>query len=954
MSDRPKSDYKSTLNLPDTPFPMRGDLARREVAWVREWQERKVYEAIRTASRGRPRFVLHDGPPYANADIHIGHAVNKILKDIVVKSRGFAGYDAPYVPGWDCHGMPIEVQIEKTHGKNIPVEETQRLARAYATEQIARQKAQFQRLGVLGDWDRPYTTMAFRNEADEIRMLGAILAKGYIYRGLKPVNWCFDCQSALAEAEVEYEDRTDAAIDVGFDIDPRDRSKLAHAFSMEQLPEGPVRAVIWTTTPWTLPANQALAVHPELSYSLVETDRGSLTVATDLVDDCLKRFGAARKEPARRFEHRAQGRALEHLRFRHPFYDRASPVQLGEFVTLEQGTGIVHSSPAYGIDDFQSSRRYGLTDDQILNPVQGDGRYADNLPFFGGMDIWKANPLIVDKLREVGALLHADRITHSYMHCWRHKTPIIYRATTQWFAGMDDVPGWRGVKPQRTLRETALAGIEATQFFPTWGKARLHGMIANRPDWTLSRQRQWGVPLPFFVDRETDQLHPDTLALLELAAAKVERGGIEEWQKASYEDFGVDAKKYRKLSDTLDVWFDSGATHQTVMGGPEGRKKHMGSHPDQTGFPADLYLEGSDQHRGWFHSSLLSSCMLNGVPPYKALLTHGFAVDGEGKKMSKSKGNVVAPQTVSDTLGAEILRLWVGATDYSGELSISNEILKRVVESYRRIRNTLRFLLANTSDFDRARHAVPAAQLLELDRYALEVAHGTFEAMQKDYARYEFHLVVQTLQLYCSEELGGRYLDILKDRLYTTAADSPGRRSAQTVLAVIRDELLKLMAPILSFTAEEAWHITHPEDPTIFATIWETQHPAARSDSAELSARWTAIMNVRDAVLKQLESSRERGEIGSSLQAEIAITAPSPVYEALASIGDDLRFVMITSAAAIAPGSALEIRVTPSVHPKCERCWHYRADVGADAAHATLCGRCVANLYGAGEPRRFA
>ncbi|MGH8851053.1 MAG: isoleucine--tRNA ligase [Casimicrobiaceae bacterium] len=954
MPDKPKTDYKATLNLPDTPFPMRGDLARREAGWVREWRERRVYEAIRGASRGRPRFVLHDGPPYANADIHIGHAVNKILKDVVVKSKQLAGFDAPYVPGWDCHGMPIEVQIEKTHGKNIPVEETQRLARAYATEQIARQKAQFQRLGVLGDWEHPYTTMAFGNEADEMRMLGALLAKGYIYRGLKPVNWCFDCQSALAEAEVEYEERDDPAIDVGFTVDDRDRDALARAFALDRLPDGPVRAVVWTTTPWTIPANQALAVHPDLSYSLVETDRGNLILASDRVEACLTRFGATRIEPAGRHEHRTHGRALEGIRFRHPFYDRESPIQLGEFVTLEQGTGIVHSSPAYGVDDFQSCRRYGLADEQILNPVQGDGRYADSLAFFGGLNIWKANPLIVDKVREVGALLHAEKITHSYMHCWRHKTPIIYRATTQWFAGMDDVPGWRGVQPRETLRKTALAGIEATEFFPAWGKARLHGMIANRPDWTLSRQRQWGVPMPFFVDRATDELHPDTLDLLELAAAKVERGGIEEWQKAGYEDFGVDPARYRKLSDTLDVWFDSGATHQTVMGGPDGRKRHLGSHPGQTGFPADLYLEGSDQHRGWFHSSLLSSCMLNGVPPYKALLTHGFAVDGQGRKMSKSKGNVVAPQTVSDTLGAEILRLWVGATDYSGELSISNEILKRVVESYRRIRNTLRFLLANTSDFDPDRHGVPATELLELDRHALDVAATTFDGMRANYARYEFHQIVQSLQLYCSEELGGRYLDILKDRLYTTAADSKGRRSAQTALAIIRDELLQLMAPILSFTAEEAWRIVHPADATIFAGTWSGTRPAAPPHGMDFATRWTAIMGVRDAVLKRLEMSRERGEIGSSLQAEIAITAPTPVYEALASIGDDLRFVMITSAATLARGGKLDIQVKPSEHPKCERCWHYRADVGADTKHPTLCGRCMANLYGGGEPRRFA
>ncbi len=691
MPDPQKINYKATLNLPDTPFPMRGDLARREPAWVEDWKQRKVYEAIREASRGRPKFVLHDGPPYANAAIHIGHAVNKILKDIVVKSRQLAGFDAPYVPGWDCHGMPIEVQIEKTYGKNLPTAETQRLCRAYATEQIALQKADFQRLGVLGDWDHPYTTMDYANEANEIRTLGALLEKGYLYRGLKPVNWCFDCHSALAEAEVEYEDRQDIAIDVAFELEEGEREKLARAFGLAALPESAVAAVVWTTTPWTIPANQALNVHPEFTYALVRTPRGLLVLAQDLVASSLARIKLDGEVIAT-----APGRALELIRFRHPFYDRASPVYLGAYVTLDQGTGIVHSSPAYGVDDFLSCRRYGMADDDMLNPVQGDGRYAESLQFFGGLKIWDANPRIVDKLRDVGALLHAEKITHSYMHCWRHRTPIIYRATTQWFAGMGDVPGYRGVKPAVSLRATALAGIEATQFFPAWGKSRLYGMIANRPDWTLSRQRQWGTPLPFFVDKETEALHPDTPALLELAALKVERGGIESWFESTHEDFGVDPAKYRKLTDTLDVWFDSGSTHQTVL-----------RHNPSLRFPADLYLEGSDQHRGWFHSSLLTSSMLNGVPPYKALLTHGFAVDGDGKKMSKSKGNVVAPQKIWSALGAEILRLWVGATDYSGDLSISDEILKRVVESYRRIRNTLRFLLANTADFDAAMHAVP-------------------------------------------------------------------------------------------------------------------------------------------------------------------------------------------------------------------------------------------------------
>ena len=937
MPDDPKTDYKSTLNLPDTPFPMRGDLAKREPGWIAEWRERKVYEAIRAASRGRPKFVLHDGPPYANAAIHLGQAVNKILKDIVVKSKQFAGFDAPYVPGWDCHGMPIEVQIEKTYGRNLSIPDTQRLCRAYATEQIALQKADFQRLGVLGDWDHHYATMAYGSEAGEIRVLGRLLEKGYLYRGLRPVNWCFDCHSALAEAEVEYEDRDDVAIDVAFPLDPAEREKLARAFGLAAPPEGAIAAVVWTTTPWTIPANQALNVHPDVEYALVATRRGHLVLAAELVGRCLERYGLDGKSIAT-----AKGAKLERLAFRHPFYDRASPVYLGNFVTLEQGTGIVHSSPAYGIDDFNTCRRYGMSDESILNPVQGDGRYAQDLPFFGAMKIWEANPKVVDKLAEVGALLHSEPWKHSYMHCWRHKTPIIYRATTQWFAGMDDVPGWRGVKPVETLRTTALRGVEATRFFPAWGKARLAGMIANRPDWTLSRQRQWGVPLPFFVDVETDELHPDTPALLELAAAKVEHGGIEAWFESTHEDFGVDPRKYRKLTDTLDVWFDSGSTHETVL-----------RRDPQLGFPADLYLEGSDQHRGWFHSSLLTSSMLNGRPPYNALLTHGFVVDGAGMKMSKSKGNVVAPQKISSSYGAEILRLWVAATDYSGELFISDEILKRVVESYRRIRNTLRFLMANTADFDPATDAVPMSELFELDRYALMVASSYFTEFAVSYEKFEFHPVVQQLQSYCSEELGGFYLDILKDRLYTTPRTSRPRRSAQTALALIRDEMLKFMAPILSFTAEEAWRILRPQDSTIFAGTWRKE-VAELGITPEFAEKWQRIREVRVVAQKQIEELRAKGEIGSSLQAEAAVVTDGLHYDAVTSLGDDLRFVLITSAATVRRGESVEIQVEPSKHRKCERCWHYRADVGADSRHPGLCDRCVANLFGAGEPRAFA
>ncbi len=950
MTDAPKTDYKSTLNLPETPFPMRGDLARREPEWVKQWQERKVYQAIRRAALGRPRFVLHDGPPYANNDIHIGHAVNKILKDIVVKSRTLAGFDAPYVPGWDCHGMPIEVQIEKAHGKHIPVEQTQRLARAYATEQIERQKADFQRLGVLGDWDRPYTTMAYGNEADEIRVLGRLLQKGFIFRGLKPVNWCFDCGSALAEAEVEYEDRQDAAIDVAFPIDDADRGRLAAAFGLPALPSGPALAVIWTTTPWTIPSNQALNVHPEFAYALVETARGHLVLAVDLVAPCLARYGLEGRTVAT-----AAGRALERIRFRHPFYDRAAPVFLGEYVTLDTGTGIVHSSPAYGIEDFQSCRAYGMKDDEMLNPVQGDGKFAATLEFFGGMKIWDANAKVVAKLDEVGALLHSEKFTHSYMHCWRHKSPIIYRATTQWFAGMDEVPGWRGAEAGDDAARVGAGRHRGHAVLPGLGQGAparddrqpprldaLQAAAVGRADAVLPAQR----------DGRAASAHARG------AGRGREEGGAGRHRgladaSTQKELIGADAAHYTRIKDTLDVWFDSGATHQTVMGGPDGRRTHAGSHPDDCAFPADLYLEGSDQHRGWFHSSLLSSCMLNGVPPYKALLTHGFAVDGQGKKMSKSKGNVVAPQKVSSTLGAEILRLWAAATDYSGELSISDEILKRVVESYRRIRNTLRFLLANTADFDPAKDAVPPAEMLELDRYALAAARTMADAVEADYARYEFHTVVQRLQTYCSEDLGGFYLDVLKDRLYTSAPRSAARRSAQTALAAIRDLLLKLMAPILSFTAEEAWWIVYPGDPSVFCHTWVDALPRP-ADAAALTAKWSRILAVRTAVQRELEALRGGGRIGSPLQAEAAIEAAGEDYEALASLGDDLRFVLITSAATVARGERLAIRVTPSAHAKCERCWHYRADVGVDAAHPTICGRCVANLDGPGEPRRFA
>ena len=918
------ADYKDTLNLPDTQFPMRGDLAKREPQWVKEWQEKGVYRRLRQIAKGRPRFVLHDGPPYASGDIHIGTAMNKILKDVIVKSRTLAGYDAPYVPGWDCHGMPIEVQIEKKYGKNLPPEETQRLCRAFAAEQIERHKKDFQRLGVLGDWEHPYLTMDPLTEANEIRVLGKILANGYVYRGLKPVNWCFDCGSALAEAEVEYEDRKDPAIDVGFAF--TEPEKLSKAFGLKV--DRPGFAVIWTTTPWTLPGNQALNVHPDLQYNLVDTPKGLLILAAQLQEACLKRYGLEGRTLAS-----CKGAALENIRFQHPFYERRAPVYLGDYVKLDTGTGIVHSAPAYGVEDFEACRRYGMKDEEILTPVMADGKFAPSLPLFGGLSIWEANGKIIGELEKRGALLHKESYVHSYMHCWRHKTAVILRATTQWFAAMD-----KPVKGE-SLRATALRGIEATEFFPSWGKARLHGMIANRPDWTLSRQRQWGVPMPFFLHRETGALHPRTPELLETVAKRVEQGGIEAWQSVTAEELlGAEAAQYEKGRDTLDVWFDSGSTHFTVM---------RGTHREDTRFPADLYLEGSDQHRGWFHSSLLVSCMLDGVPPYKALLTHGFVIDLEGRKMSKSKGNSMAPQEISNSLGAEILRLWVASADYSSELNLSSEILKRVVESYRRLRNTLRFLLANTSDFDAARDALPVSEMVEIDRYALAMTAEMQKAVAADYERYQFHLVAQRLQAFCYEDLGAFYLDILKDRLYTSGASSKARRSAQSALYHITQSLVRLMAPVLSFTAEELWQAFNgkADDSVFFQTWYEVPQPA---DASALLAKWARLRELRTPVRKEIEALRAGGKVGSSLQAEVDLEADATDYELLSSLGDELKFLLITSAAQVHRGHD-GVKVTPSAHSKCDRCWHYRSDVDDDG----LCGRCRLNLNGPGEPRKF-
>ncbi|MCD8339140.1 MAG: isoleucine--tRNA ligase, partial [Burkholderiales bacterium] len=916
----------------------------------KEWDEKDVYGLIRKAREGSPRFILHDGPPYANGNIHIGHAVNKILKDIIVKSKTLEGYDAPYVPGWDCHGLPIEIQIEKKYGKNLPKMEVMAKCREYAKEQVATQMQAFKRLGVLGDWKNPYLTMRPATEAEEIRALGEILEKGYIYRGLKPVNWCFNCESALAEAEVEYRDIESPTIDVGFPLAEEDHEKAEEIFGVKITK--PTYAVIWTTTPWTIPSNQALNFNPNLMYALVDTPSANYILAEPLWEESIKRFGKEGRVIAV-----AEGSHFQHLRFRHPLsdlnpgYDRFSPVILADYVDSTAGTGIVHSAPAYGVDDYITCKADGMTNDQIISPVQSNGIFAESLPLFGGLDIWKAKDKILDALNVAGTLLSHGNMTHSYMHCWRHKTKLIYRATNQWFIRLDEPTAdtksaLAEQKAPKPLREVALEGVKATQFTPSWGELRLHNMIANRPDWCISRQRNWGVPLPFLVHKETGELHPDTLKILNKVADEVEKRGIEAWSEMKVEDLiSEDVDKYEKVSDTLDVWFDSGTTHMTVM---------RGSHSKECDYPADLYLEGSDQHRGWFHSSLLTGSAIDNRPPYKGLLTHGFTVDEQGRKMSKSVGNVISPDEINDKYGAEIIRLWVAASDYSGEISLGKTILKGTVDSYRRFRNTIRFLLANTSDFDIKKDAVPVEQMTELDRWAIARMQQLQEEIVDKYNKYEFHPISTALLLFASDDLGGFYLDVLKDRLYTSAPNSVARRSAQTALWYITNAFLKLMAPILSFTAEEAWAVFNPDSSgTIFTEKFE-KLPQIK-DAPELLEKWNVIRSVRSDVQKEIENQREKGLIGSSLQADVTMKLPQWEYDVLNSLEDEIRNVMITSSAKLdGVSEKREITVKPSQAKKCERCWQYVDSVGQDSKYPTMCCRCVANLFGTPEERKYA
>ncbi|EOS95005.1 isoleucine--tRNA ligase [Erwinia tracheiphila] len=937
------SDYKSTLNLPETGFPMRGDLAKREPGMLQRWYDDNLYGIIRNAKKGKKTFILHDGPPYANGSIHIGHSVNKILKDIIVKSKGMAGFDSPYVPGWDCHGLPIEHKVEQMIGKpgeKVTAAEFREACRLYAVEQVEAQKKDFIRLGVLGDWDRPYLTMDFKTEANIIRALGKIIGNGHLHKGAKPVHWCLDCRSALAEAEVEYYDKTSPSIDVMFNA--VDKNAVMEKFGAVNA-EGPVSLVIWTTTPWTMPANRAISLHPEFDYQLVQIEGRVLILAKDLVESVMKRAGIAQWQVLGE----TKGATLELMGFTHPFLNLTSVVILGEHVTLDAGTGAVHTAPAHGPDDYIICQKYGI---DAANPVGPDGNYLPGTcPGLDGINVLKANDLMVELLREKNALLHVEKLLHSYPHCWRHKTPIIFRATPQWFISMD----------QQGLREQSLKEIKGVQWIPDWGQARIESMVANRPDWCISRQRTWGVPMALFVHKDTEQLHPNTLPLMEKVAQRVEQDGIQAWWDLdATELMGAEAENYVKVPDTLDVWFDSGSTSYSVVD----------ARPEFSGHTPDIYLEGSDQHRGWFMSSLMISTAMKGKAPYRQVLTHGFTVDGQGRKMSKSIGNTVSPQDVMNKLGGDILRLWVASTDYSGEMAVSDEILKRAADAYRRIRNTARFLLANLNGFNPETDSVKAEDMVVLDRWAVGCALAAQNDIIDSYARYDFHEVVQRLMQFCSVEMGSFYLDIIKDRQYTAKADGLARRSCQTALYHIAEALVRWMAPVLSFTADEVWNeLPGKRAQYVFTEEWYEGLFSLEEHEVMNDDFWSALLKVRSEVNKVIEQARADKRIGGSLEATVTLYADAALAERLTSLGDELRFVLLTSGAQVADYAlateeaqqsdllkGLKIALHKAEGEKCPRCWHYTTDSGQSTEHPDICGRCVTNIAGAGEQRKFA
>lgn len=952
-TDNQSIDYKDTLNLADTVFPMRGDLAKREPKWLEQWFADDVYAQIRRARQGREKYVLHDGPPYANGQIHLGHVVNKVLKDMIVKYKTLDGYDAPYVPGWDCHGLPIEQKVEgivgkvgqphKDKSKNgaiVTSTEFRGACRDYAKSQIDLQMVDFKRLGVLGDWENPYLTMNFKQEADTVRALAEIYKNGHITRGMKPVNWCLDCGSALAEAEVEYEDKKSDAIYVGFDVVNREALAATKAI------DGALQAVIWTTTPWTLPANQAITVSEVLEYSVIKTDKGNFILAYNLVPHLMSVFNAKEYSVVAT----VKGDALTVLKAQHPLIaERQVPIITGDHVTADSGTGLVHTAPAHGVDDYMVGQKFHLPTE---NPVAGNGVYLPEAKVFVGEHIYKAQPKIIETLKASGHLLKHDVITHSYPHCWRHKTPIIFRSTPQWFINMES----------QGLREQALTDIPKVVWTPSWGQNRIESMMHGRPDWCISRQRTWGVPIAFFIHKDTGNLHPNTAELMEKVAQVIEQGGVEAWFDAAAEDFiGDDAKEYQKSTDTLDVWFDSGSTNFTVLA----------NRPDLAN-PADLYLEGSDQHRGWFQSSLLVSEAIYGRPPYKQVLTHGFTVDAKGYKLSKSKGNTKGfePQELANKYGIDIVRLWVGSSDYRYEMAVSNEGFARTTDMYRRIRNTIRFLLANTDDFDPATDMVDASKLVSLDKYIVKRAEAVQADIRQSYTNMDFHQVCQAVVGFCSQDLGGFYLDIIKDRQYTTKANGEARRSAQTAIYHIAHALLRWIAPILSFTAQEAWEIlkgphTSNGDGYIFTEEWYEFPPVVLDDVSE--SDWQAILNVKETVNKAYEIARTDKVINANLSANVTVYAPDTIMASLNRLGDELKFVFISSQASVKPfaekpsdvtysdeDSQVAVVVKPATGEKCIRCWHIREDIGINPAHPEICGRCAENVEGQGEVRHYA
>lgn len=936
------SDYKNTLNLPETGFPMRGDLAKREPDMLKRWYKEGLYQAIRKAKTGKKTFILHDGPPYANGSIHIGHSVNKILKDIIIKSKGMAGFDSPYIPGWDCHGLPIEHKVEQVIGKpgdKVTPAEFRAACREYAKEQIEGQKEDFIRLGVLGDWDHPYLTMDFKTEAHIIRALAKVIANGHLVKGAKPVHWCTSCASSLAEAEVEYYDKTSPSIDVRFTAADADAVYSKFGVKNDGLP---VSLVIWTTTPWTLPANRAISLNPEFDYQLVRVNDERLILAADLVESVMKRAGIT----SWTVEADCKGSDLELLRFNHPFMGFDVPAILGDHVTLDAGTGAVHTAPGHGPDDYVIGQKYGL---ETANPVGPNGCYVSGTyPSLDGVFVLKANDIILDLLKEKGALLHSENISHSYPCCWRHKTPVIFRATPQWFIGMDV----NGLRPQ------SLNEIKGVKWIPCWGEARITAMVENRPDWCISRQRTWGTPMSLFVHKETQELHPRTLELMEDVAKRVEEHGIQAWWDLDPRDLlGDDADIYEKVPDTLDVWFDSGSTHFAVVD----------ARPEFHGNSADMYLEGSDQHRGWFMSSLMLSTAMKGKAPYREVLTHGFTVDGQGRKMSKSLGNTISPQDVMNKLGADILRLWVASTDYSGEIAVSDEILKRSADSYRRIRNTARFLLANLNGFNPETDMVKPEEMIVADRWAVGRALAAQADILKSYEAYDFHEVVQRLMQFCSVEMGSFYLDIIKDRQYTAKSDGLARRSCQTALFHIAEALVRWMAPIMSFTADEIWNVMPGKRPQyVFTEEWYDGLFGLNAQDSMNDDYWATLLAVRGEVNKVLEQARADKLIGGSLEAAVTLYADDALAAQLNSLGNELRFVLLTSQADVKPLSAapesavnseldgLRIGFGKAEGSKCPRCWHYATDIGQDSEHPELCGRCVTNVAGNGEERKFA